>query len=127
MSVRAEYREVKDALDSEGIAGAMIKSVGLAPSFPYRSDNLDVLYRPENVERIRAILCNLGYFELKNVEEPHKYLFRKFHAGRSVSAIHLHAHVGWMVSFLDEEALWQRCQVSRTIPWSLSLLQKMPC
>jgi len=114
--LRAEYRKVKETLDSEGIAGVMIKSVGLAPSFPYKSDNLDVLYRPQDVERIRTILCDLGYVELRNVEEPHKYLFRKFHAGRSISAIHLHAHVGWMVSFLDEKALWQRCQVSQDDP-----------
>jgi len=114
--LRAEYRKVKEALDAEGIAGTMIKSVGLAPSFPYKSDNLDVLYKPGNVETIRSVLCNLGYFELRNVEEPHKYLFRKFHAGVSISAIHVHAHVGWMVSFLDEQALWQRCAVSPDDP-----------
>jgi len=115
-SLRAEYQKVKEALASEGIMDVMIKSVGLAPSFPYRSDNLDVLYRPRDVERIRDVLCDMGYVELKNVEEPLKYLFRKFHAGRSISAIHLHAHVGWMVSFLDEEALWQRCSVSEDDP-----------
>ncbi|MBM4430300.1 MAG: hypothetical protein FJ026_08155 [Chloroflexi bacterium] len=114
--LRAEYRKVKETLASEGIADAMIKSVGRAPSFPYKSDNLDVLYRMQHVERIKAVLRDLGYVELKNVDEPHKYLFRKFHAGRSISAIHLHAHVGWMVSFLDEEALWQRCRTSEDDP-----------
>ena len=108
-SLRAEYKPVKEALASTGVADVLVKSVGLAPSFPYKSDNLDVLYRPEDVEQVRATLLALSYVELRNVEEPHKYLFRKFHAGRSVSAIHVHAHVGWMVSFLDEEALWKRC------------------
>jgi hypothetical protein len=115
-SLRTEYKKAKEALAAEGIADVMIKSVGLAPSFPYRSDNLDVLYRPRDVQTVRAVLCDMGYVELKNVEEPLKYLFRKFHAGCSASAIHLHAHVGWMVSFLDEEALWQRCAVSMDDP-----------
>ena len=110
--LRAEYKQVKETLASAGIQDVLIKSVGLAPSFPYKSDNLDVLYKPQDIEQVKAILRDLGYVELKNVEEPYKYLFRKFHAGRSVSAIHVHAHVGWMVSFLDEETLWRRCQVS---------------
>lgn len=107
-NLRAEYQLVKEELASMGIVDVMIKSVGLAPSFPYRSDNLDLLYKPRDVDKVRATLVRMGYVELKNMEEPHKYLFRKFHAGRSVSALHVHAHVGWMVSFLDEEALWQR-------------------
>lgn len=110
-NLRTQYQLVKEELDSIGVADVMIKSVGLAPSFPYKSDNLDLLYKPQDEDKVRAALIRMGYVELKNVEEPHKYLFRKFHAGRSISAIHLHVHVGWMVSFLDEEALWQRrCQ-----------------
>ncbi len=114
--LREEYSTVKEALAGQGISEVMIKSVGLTPSFPYRSDNLDVLYRPEHEQQVRRTLRDLGYVELTNVEEPHKYLFRKFHMGRSVSAIHLHVHVGWMVSFLDEGALWQRCAVSDDDP-----------
>jgi thymidylate kinase len=110
--LRAEYSIVKERLAGQGIPDVMIKSVGLAPSFPYRSDNLDVLYRPEHEPQVRQTLRDLGYVELTNVEEPHKYLFRKFHMGHSVSAIHLHVHVGWMVSFLDEQTLWQRCAMS---------------
>jgi len=107
-SLRDEYEKLYQAQTQAGIDAVLIKSVGLAPSFPFKSDNLDVLYRLRDVEAIKGVLRGLGYVELKNVEEPHKYLFRKFHAGRSVSAIHVHAHVGWMVSFLDEERLWQR-------------------
>lgn len=115
-SLRAEYQLVKEELASMGIADVMIKSVGLAPSFPYKSDNLDLLYKPEDEEKVRATLVRMGYVELRNVEEPHKYLFRKFHAGCSVSAIHVHTHVGWMVSFLDEETLWQRCNLAQDDP-----------
>lgn len=114
--LRVEYMDVKEALASEGVSDVMIKSVGLAPSFPYRSDNLDVLYKPEDVEVVRRVLQSMGYVELKNVEEPLKYLFRKFHSGHSVSAIHLHAQVGWMVSFLDEDALRERCAMSDDDP-----------
>jgi thymidylate kinase len=132
--LRAEYKKVKDALTgqvpsaarddissagtegapavSSHIEDALIKSVGRAPSFPYTSDNLDVLYRPEDIEKVKTVLRTLGYVELKNVEEPHKYLFYRFHAGRVVSAVHAHAHVGWMVSFLDEQALWPRRRAS---------------
>jgi len=116
---RSEYRLVREALASQGIVGVFIKSVGLSPTFPYKSDNLDVLYHPQEVEQIRATLLGMDYVELRNVEEPHKYLFRKFHAGRSVSAIHVHAHVGWMVSFLDEEALWKRCGPAPDDPLAL--------
>jgi len=114
--LRAQYCIVKERLECQGISDAMIKSVGLAPSFPYRSDNLDVLYRPEHEQAVRQTLRELGYVELTNVEEPHKYLFRKFHMGHSISAIHLHVHVGWMVSFLDEQALWQRIAASDDDP-----------
>jgi len=114
--LRAEYVNLKGRLAKQGISDAMIKSVGLAPPFPYRSDNLDVLYKPEHEQQVRQTLRDLGYVELTNVEEPLKYLFRKFHMGRSVSAIHLHLHVGWMVSFLDEEALWTRCAASDDDP-----------
>jgi thymidylate kinase len=111
-SLRSEYQAAKQAWTAQGITDILLKSAGLPPSFPYRSDNLDVLFQPHDVERVRSTLQALGYVELRNVEEPHKYLFRKFHAGRSVSAIHVHVHVGWMVSFLDEEKLWQRCRAA---------------
>ncbi|CAA9279245.1 MAG: Thymidylate kinase-like, partial [uncultured Chloroflexia bacterium] len=50
----------------------------------------------------------LGYVELRNTEEPKKHLFRKFYNGQSVSAIHVHEQVGWLVGFMDEETLWDR-------------------
>jgi len=109
-ALRGEYKLAQDALSAHGVVGILIKSVGLKPSFPFKSDNLDVLYKPGDVGQVRATLRQLGYVELTNMEEPHKYLFRKFHAGHSVSAIHLHEHVGWMTSFLDEDRLWQRCR-----------------
>ena len=115
-AVRAEYALVREGFLSQGIRNVLFKSVGLAPSFPYTSDNLDVLVRPEHVEPARGVLNDLGYVELRNIEEPQKFLFRKFRGGESVSAIHLHGLVGWGVPFVDEEALWACCRVSPDDP-----------
>jgi glycosyltransferase involved in cell wall biosynthesis len=43
----------------------------------------------------------LACVELWNIEEPQKFLFRKFESGESVSAIRLHGRVKWEESFLS--------------------------
>jgi len=113
---REEYRNLKERLEVAGVPDVMIKSVGRAPSFPYRGGNVDLLYRPQHVDQVRSTLRDLGYVELRNVEEAHKYLFHKFHAGECISAIHVHAHVGWVVSFLDEERCFGRAVPSADDP-----------
>lgn len=105
--LREAFREVADLWAADGIGNLQIKSVGLPPAFPYRSDNLDVLVPLEHSPQAAKLLLDLGYVELKNVEEPHKFLFRKFHLGREVSAIHLHEFIGWGTSFLDEAQVWE--------------------
>jgi len=100
---REEYLLVREALAASGIQDVLIKAVGIAPSLPYTSDNLDTLVAREHGPQARRVLLELGYVELKNVEEPHKFLFRKFHAGGSISAIHLHEFVGWGTGFLSDE------------------------
>ncbi len=105
---RQEYLRVWQAWDDAGIRCLMIKSAGNYPSFPYTSDNIDVLVRPEKGVAARQILRDLGYVELRNIEEPHKHLFRKFAGGRCVSAIHVHEEVTWFVGFMAEDALWNR-------------------
>ena len=112
-SLRAEYIELRNAWLKAGIPCILIKSGGNAPSFPYLSDNLDILVREAHESRAREILQELGYVELKNVEEKQKFLFRKFVSGKSVSAIHLHTRVGWGVGFMNEDSLWERSCVSR--------------
>jgi hypothetical protein len=67
---------------------------------------------PAQGEAARDTLRELGYVELRHIEEPQKYLFRRFRAGQSVSAIHVHEQVGWLVGFMDEGALWARRIVS---------------
>ena len=111
-SLRAEYIDARDRWAEVGIPCILIKSAGRFPSFPYTSDNLDVLVKEDQAGAAALILKELGYIELKNIEEPHKYLFRKFHDGRCVSAIHLHTWVGWNVGFLDDEPIWQNSTIS---------------
>ena len=113
---RHEYGLVRDRFKQLGIESVLFKSVGLAPSFPYTSDNMDTLVRRENIQTAREILGELGYVELRNIEEPLKFLFRKFAGGESVSAIHLHGTVGWGVPFLDDDALWSRVRASEDDP-----------
>ena len=107
--LRGEYALAQDALEEAGIRGVFIKSVGLAPSFPYKSDNLDLLVPRDQGWRARDSLHRIGYVELTNLDERGvKLLLRKFHVGREVCSIHLHMHVGWWVSFLDEQKLISR-------------------
>ncbi len=113
---RSEYVLVRDAWLARGIPCLMIKSAGNAPSFPHTSDNIDILVPPAQGEAARDTLRQRGYVELRHIEEPQKYLFRRFVAGQSVSAIHVHEQVGWLVGFMDEAALWSRMGPSADDP-----------
>jgi dTMP kinase len=112
---RDEYVAVKRAWAAAGIPCIMIKSAGTYPAFPYTSDNLDLLVPRDRCPEARAILEELGYVWLRNIDESHKYLFRKFHRGRSVSAIHVHCWVGWDAEFM-EDAIWDGAVVSEDDP-----------
>jgi dTMP kinase len=111
-SLREEYLIVRNRWHQADITCIAIKSGGSFLPFPYTSDNLDLLIRKDQEAAARAILLELGYIELKNLEEPYKFLFRKFRGGVSICDIHLHTRVGWGVGFLDDEALWKRSCIS---------------
>jgi len=113
---REEYVIVHKVLAQAGIKDVLIKSIGLAPSLPYKSDNMDTMVRRDQAPAARQALLSLGYVELRNVEEPCKFLFRKFRVGRSVSAIHLHAFVGWGTGFMRDEAVLERARPSQDDP-----------
>ena len=108
----SEYVELASAWSRLGIPCMCFKSAGIAPSFPYTSDNVDILVQPYHIEEARRVLLGLDYIELRNAEEPDKWLYRRFRAGRSVSAIHLHARVGWAEGFMLEPDLWKRARQS---------------
>jgi thymidylate kinase len=103
--LRDEFVQVKRAWSDAGIASVLFKSGAIAPSFPYTSDNVDVLVPRNRTMEARRILLAMGYVWLRNIDKEQKWLFRKFHEGRSVSAIHLHGWVGWDVEF-HERAIW---------------------
>ena len=111
-----EHLAVQRALDDAGVRNVLIKSAGIAPSFPYRSDNSDVLVPLADGPRVREILLALGYIEVKTVEEPHKFLFRKFHLGSSVGAFHLHEFVGWGTGFMDDAQVLENARPSEDAP-----------
>ncbi len=113
---RGEYVRVRRALESLGVPCALIKSAGIAPSFPYRSDNVDLLVPPELELTAAKALYDLGYVELRNIEEPRKFLFKRFQGGAEASAIHLHTQVGWGTGFLVDEWLWERVRPSADDP-----------
>jgi len=113
---RAEFAPVRGALDAAGIRTALIKSAGIAPSFPYRSDNVDLLVPPDAEMPAAEALYALGYVELRNIEEPRKFLFKRFAGGAEASAIHLHTQVGWGTGFLVDEWLWERAMPSADDP-----------
>ena len=109
-SLRDEYLKVHKAFDEGGIDHVLIKSVGIAPSWPYTPDNVDLLVPLASGLRAREHLIELGYAEVKNVEEPHKFLFRTFHAGNPLSAIHLHEFVGWGTGFMEDAQVLARAR-----------------
>jgi glycosyltransferase involved in cell wall biosynthesis/thymidylate kinase len=122
-SLKSEFDIIREQWEKAGIRSLLIKSGDTYPSFPYTSDNLDVLVRKEDESAARKILLENGYIELKNIEEPKKFLFRKFSEGVSVSAIHLHTEIIWLVGFMDEKALWER---ARTAPDDASVTAPSP-
>ena len=106
---RQEYLAVRDAWAAAGIPCLAFKSAGTYPSFPYTSDNLDLLVPADCCALARSALEEMGYIWLRSIDEPRKFLFRKFVGGRSVLAVHVHAWVGWDVEFLGQ-SVWQRCR-----------------
>jgi thymidylate kinase len=110
--LRGEFEIVQRAWKSQGIDCLMLKSAGAAPDFPYKSGNLDVMVTPGQGPLARRLLSQLGYVELRNCEEPSKFLFRRFRRGSAVCDIHLHLRIEWRVSFLFEDEVWNRKQRS---------------
>ena len=103
---REEYEEIRQRFAVDGIDAMLFKSTGLYPSFHYLSSNLDVIVPEGRARDARGLLDALGYVELLNVEEPRKFLFRRFPGDGSTYAFHLHEVVGWGVPFLDNDSLW---------------------
>jgi thymidylate kinase len=106
---RDSFVRIRAEWNRSGIESLFHKSSG---RFPYMSDNLDVLVRETDFSRAEEILIGLGYAELRNVQEAHKKLFRKFEGETEWAPIHLHERVCWGIPFEDNEHLWAHSRVS---------------
>lgn len=113
---RAGYAPVHERWAAAGIPHVFIKALGPAPSFPYQSDNLDILVPTERSQEAQDILRATGFVELRNVEEPHKYLYRRFSEGAEICGIHLHEHIGWIVPFVNVGPALARSRLSTDDP-----------
>ena len=84
--------------------------MGPTPTFPYVSSNLDVAVPQAQQNAARKIVRDLGYVELRHIEEPNKFLLRRYHLGTSAFDLHIHGRLEWHTEFLDTPAVWQRSQ-----------------
>ncbi len=103
---REEYERIRLRFIAAGVESMVFKSTGAVPAFHYLSSNLDILVPAGRAGAARRVLVDLGYVELVNVEEPRKFLFRRFPGDGSSFAFHLHEVVGWGVPFLDNGLVW---------------------
>ncbi len=82
--------------------------MGPGPTFPYVSNNLDVLVPQARQDEARTIVRGMDFVELRHIEEPNKFLFRRFHLGESAFDLHIHGRLEWHTEFVDSRAVWQR-------------------
>ena len=104
------FGTVRDVFLSNGVRYVFIKSPSL---FPYTSGNLDVMVREQDFARAGHLLEQIGFVELRNIREPHKYLYKQFDCGKEVVAIHLHSRVFWGATFIDSDSAWSRTDGQR--------------
>ena len=103
------FNQISDFFFKNGIEFLLIKSDG---SFPFESDNIDVLIKPKMLRAVSKLLEQTGYVELADTREPHKFLFRKSHENE-ILPLHIHTRVEWEgTQFIDSRNLWSRRRVS---------------
>ncbi len=107
------FQKIKDEWDNQCIDYIFHKSTG---QFPYMSDNLDVLVKNSDFKKAGSILLEIGYVNLRNIQEAHKGFYRKFAGDEVMVPIHLHERVCWGVPFEDNEHLWNNYRISRDVP-----------
>jgi hypothetical protein len=104
----AAFGEVRGAWQQAGIPALFVKAMGPPPTFPYVSNNLDILVPTAQEDEARWIVRRLGFVELRHIEEPHKFLFRRYHLGESAFDVHIHGRLEWHTEFVDSQAVWGR-------------------
>ncbi len=103
------FRGIKRKFSESNIEFMLIKSDG---HFPYESDNLDILIKPDMLGEATKLLKKAGYSELPQTRERHKYLFRNTRTPY-VLPLHIHTRVEWEgTRFADSACLWRRSEIS---------------
>ncbi len=102
------FAPIVAAWRAAGIPALFVKALGPAPTFPYVSSNLDVGVPQAQQVAARKIVRDMGYVELRHIEEPNKFLLRRYHLGTSAFDLHIHGRLEWHTEFLDTPAVWQR-------------------
>lgn len=115
---QAAFAEIVAAWRGGGIPALFVKAMGPLPSFPYVSNNLDVLVPHARQNEARQVVRDLGYVELRHIEEPNKFLFRRFHAGEGNPAaaafdLHIHGRLEWHTEFVDSAGAFQRAAFAK--------------
>jgi len=106
---QAAFGEIRARWAQAGIPAMFVKAMGPQPTFPYISNNLDILVPQAQQDAARKIVRDLGYVELRHIEEPNKFLFRRYHLGESAFDLHIHGRLEWQFEFVDSRAAWSRC------------------
>ncbi|MDM7999867.1 MAG: nucleotidyltransferase family protein [Dehalococcoidia bacterium] len=97
------FKSVMEILLTNNIPYVFIKSPSL---LPYTSGNLDVMVPERDFDKAHVLLEQIGFVELKNIREPHKYLYKRFDSGKEILAVHLHSRVYWGSTFIDPDSAW---------------------
>lgn len=98
---QAAFGEIVATWRVAGIPALFVKALGPRPTFPYVSNNLDVLVPQAQQDAARKIVRDMGFVELRHIEEPNKFLLRRYHLGASAFDIHIHGRLEWHTEFVD--------------------------
>ncbi len=104
---QAAFGAIAAAWRAAGIPALYVKALGPQPVFPYVSNNLDVLVPQAQQDQARKIVRDMGYVELRHIEEPNKFLLRRYHLGESAFDIHIHGRLEWHTEFVDSPAAFR--------------------
>jgi Uncharacterised nucleotidyltransferase len=117
--LHGEYVRLAEKWASAGIRPICFKSAGIAPSFPYAGDDVDILVPVFSAEKARQVLAELGYLATNTDNEKLNWQFRHSAPGRTASAsIHLHARLGGADGFVLDDEVWLRARQSCDDPWT---------
>lgn len=103
------FSEIKQLWGANQIKHIFHKSCG---EFPFMSDNLDVLVHPKDYSSAHTLLLDLGYIELRNIQEPHKKFYRRINGDSFCVPVHLHERVCWGVPYDDVNHMWGNFQTA---------------